>query len=109
MHAYNKSRIFIDPFFIMQMTVTWTSGYALDEAFPLVEWGLKGETQIQSPAGTLRIDQSSMCGIVLFIYLWLPHNAYSHFQLQVDPFYALFSRKLLVMTEVLHYSFFFPN
>ncbi|KAB1217429.1 putative inactive purple acid phosphatase 27 [Morella rubra] len=57
------------------MTVTWTSGYALDEAFPLVEWGLKGETQIQSPAGTLRIDQSSMC-VQLKGFLMLWHNMF---------------------------------
>ncbi|KAM3752007.1 hypothetical protein ACB098_04G155400 [Castanea mollissima] len=44
-----------------EMTVTWTSGYSIDEAVPLVEWG-KGETQTQSPAGTLTIDQNSMCG-----------------------------------------------
>ncbi|KAK4569024.1 hypothetical protein RGQ29_004432 [Quercus rubra] len=43
------------------MTVTWTSGYSIDEAVPFVEWG-KGETQTQSPAGTLTIDQNSMCG-----------------------------------------------
>ncbi|XP_062168602.1 probable inactive purple acid phosphatase 27 [Alnus glutinosa] len=45
-----------------EMTVTWTSGYAIDEAVPLVEWGLKGETQTRSPAGTLTVDQNSMCG-----------------------------------------------
>ncbi|CAL5441493.1 unnamed protein product [Camellia sinensis] len=44
------------------MTVTWTSGYNIDEAVPLVEWGFKGGNQIRSPAGTLRIHQSSMCG-----------------------------------------------
>jgi hypothetical protein len=52
----------------MQMTVTWTSGYAIDEAVPLLEWGLKGETQTRSPAGTLTVDQNSMCGIIHFIY-----------------------------------------
>ncbi|KAH0975315.1 hypothetical protein GBA52_017214 [Prunus armeniaca] len=36
-----------------EMTVTWTSGYNIIEAVPFVEWGLKGEAQIQSPAGTL--------------------------------------------------------
>ncbi|XP_062169234.1 nucleotide pyrophosphatase/phosphodiesterase-like [Alnus glutinosa] len=45
-----------------EMTVTWTSGYAIDEAVPLVQWGLKGETQTRSPAGTLTVDQNSMCG-----------------------------------------------
>ena len=37
------------------MTVTWTSGYNIDEAVPFVEWGLKGEDQVRSPAGTFNI------------------------------------------------------
>lgn len=45
-----------------EMTVTWTSGYDLKEAVPFVEWGLKGENQVRSPAGTLTIDRNSMCG-----------------------------------------------
>jgi len=44
------------------MTVTWTSGYGIDEAFPVVEWGLQGKDKIISPAGTLTFDRSSMCG-----------------------------------------------
>ena len=46
----------------VQMTVTWSSGYSIDEAVPFVEWGLKGETNMRSPAGTLTIEQNSMCG-----------------------------------------------
>lgn len=61
-------------FYNMQMTVTWTSGYSIDEAVPFVEWG-KGETQTQSPAGTLTIDQNSMCGMIHFIYAWLHNTA----------------------------------
>lgn len=47
-----------------EMTVTWTSGYSIDEATPLVEWGLMGQRQRQrqSPAGTLTFQRSSMCG-----------------------------------------------
>ncbi|KAM3704205.1 hypothetical protein ACJW31_04G158000 [Castanea mollissima] len=45
-----------------EMTVTWTSGYCIDEAVPFVEWGLHGETHMRSPAGTLTIEQNSMCG-----------------------------------------------
>uniref|UniRef100_A0A2N9IEV5 Purple acid phosphatase n=1 Tax=Fagus sylvatica TaxID=28930 RepID=A0A2N9IEV5_FAGSY len=45
-----------------EMTVTWTSGYNINEAVPFIEWGLKGQIQTQSPAGTLTIDQNSMCG-----------------------------------------------
>lgn len=47
----------------LQMTVTWTSGYNIIEAVPFVEWGLKGEAQIQSPAGTLTFHRESMCGM----------------------------------------------
>lgn len=45
-----------------EMTVTWTSGYEIDEAFPVVEWGLQGKDRIISPAGTLTFDRSSLCG-----------------------------------------------
>ncbi|XP_020525527.1 probable inactive purple acid phosphatase 27 isoform X2 [Amborella trichopoda] len=45
-----------------EMTVTWTSGYSIYEAVPLVEWGLKGDSQIRSPAGTLTFTRNSMCG-----------------------------------------------
>ncbi|XP_054807002.1 probable inactive purple acid phosphatase 27 [Prosopis cineraria] len=45
-----------------EMTVTWTSGYNIDEAVPFVEWGLKGESQTQSPASTLTFNRGSMCG-----------------------------------------------
>ncbi|KAK8306549.1 hypothetical protein V6Z11_D03G134900 [Gossypium hirsutum] len=44
------------------MTVTWTSGYDIDEAVPFVEWGRKGDLQVRSPAGTLTFKQNSMCG-----------------------------------------------
>ncbi|PRQ16989.1 putative phosphodiesterase I [Rosa chinensis] len=46
-----------------EMTVTWTSGYNIDEAVPLVEyWGIKGESQTSSPAGTLTFTRETMCG-----------------------------------------------
>ncbi|XP_030938552.1 probable inactive purple acid phosphatase 27 [Quercus lobata] len=45
-----------------EMTVTWTSGYNINEAVPFVEWGLKGESQTQSPAGTLTFSRNAMCG-----------------------------------------------
>lgn len=45
------------------MTVTWTSGYDIDEAVPFVEWGRKGDLQVRSPAGTLTFKQNSMCGM----------------------------------------------
>jgi hypothetical protein len=60
--------------YVMQMTVTWTSGYNINEAVPFVEWGLKGQIQTQSPAGTLTIDQNSMCGTIHFHLLMIaPH------------------------------------
>lgn len=45
------------------MTVTWTSGYNIDEAVPFVEWGWKGQEQKRSPAGTLTFHRNSMCGM----------------------------------------------
>ncbi|CAH9077286.1 unnamed protein product [Cuscuta epithymum] len=46
-----------------EMTVTWTSGYNIDEAVALVEWGLKSQRlRRQSPAGTLTFDRNSLCG-----------------------------------------------
>ncbi|XP_077250332.1 putative inactive purple acid phosphatase 27 [Tasmannia lanceolata] len=45
-----------------EMTVTWTSGYDITEAVPFVEWGLKGEPQMRSPAGTLTFSRQAMCG-----------------------------------------------
>ncbi|OIT04744.1 PREDICTED: nucleotide pyrophosphatase/phosphodiesterase-like [Nicotiana attenuata] len=44
------------------MTVTWTSGYNIDEAVPFVEWGWKGQATQRSPAGTLTFHRNSMCG-----------------------------------------------
>ncbi|KAL0329422.1 UNVERIFIED_CONTAM: putative inactive purple acid phosphatase 27 [Sesamum radiatum] len=45
-----------------EMTVTWTSGYNIDEAVPFVEWGSKGHHKTRSPAGTLTFHRNSMCG-----------------------------------------------
>ncbi|KAJ4961969.1 hypothetical protein NE237_021879 [Protea cynaroides] len=45
-----------------EMTVTWTSGYGLNESEPFVEWGRQGETQIRSPAVTLTFTRESLCG-----------------------------------------------
>ncbi|KAJ0096144.1 hypothetical protein Patl1_16680 [Pistacia atlantica] len=45
-----------------EMTVTWTSGYGINEAEPFVEWAPKGGDPMRSPAGTLTFDRSSMCG-----------------------------------------------
>lgn len=45
-----------------EMTVTWTSGYSIEEAIPFVEWSIQGGAEMRSPAGTLTFSQSSMCG-----------------------------------------------
>ncbi|XP_043705691.1 probable inactive purple acid phosphatase 1 isoform X3 [Telopea speciosissima] len=45
-----------------EMTVTWTSGYGINEAEPFVEWGPLGGNQMRSPAGTLTFNRNSMCG-----------------------------------------------
>ncbi|XP_010258053.1 PREDICTED: probable inactive purple acid phosphatase 1 [Nelumbo nucifera] len=45
-----------------EMTVTWTSGYSINEAEPFVEWGKQGGDQMRSPAGTLTFNRNSMCG-----------------------------------------------
>lgn len=57
-------------FLDLQMTVTWTSGYNIDEAVPFVEWGFTGDLQSRSPAATLTFNQMSMCGMSQFISLW---------------------------------------
>ncbi|KAL6186756.1 hypothetical protein ACLB2K_042875 [Fragaria x ananassa] len=45
-----------------EMTVTWTSGYGIDEAEPFVVWGPRGE-RLRSPAVTQTFDRHSMCGL----------------------------------------------
>ncbi|KAL9996409.1 putative phosphodiesterase I [Helianthus debilis subsp. tardiflorus] len=44
-----------------EMTVTWTSGYNINEATPVVSWGVIGERAMLSPAGTRTFHQNSMC------------------------------------------------
>ncbi len=47
----------------MQITVTWTSGYGLDEAVPLVLWGPEdNKSQFTSPASTLTYIRKDLCG-----------------------------------------------
>lgn len=45
------------------MTITWTSGYGINEAEPFVEWGPQRGEQRRSPAGTLTFDRTAMCGV----------------------------------------------
>eukprot|EP00249_Psilotum_nudum_P020505 c27734_g1_i1 orf=510-1811(+) len=45
------------------MTVTWTSGYGIDDAMPIVQWGPEWkDDQFISPAGTLTYGRDDMCG-----------------------------------------------
>ncbi|EOA14530.1 hypothetical protein CARUB_v10027762mg [Capsella rubella] len=46
-----------------EMSVTWTSGYNIDEAVPFVEWSRKGAQSRRSPAGTLTFTRNSMCDL----------------------------------------------
>lgn len=47
-----------------EMTVTWTSGYDISEAYPFVEWGMVGSSAqpTRTPAGSLTFNRGSMCG-----------------------------------------------
>ncbi|XBI82468.1 hypothetical protein VPH35_091150 [Triticum aestivum] len=46
-----------------EMAVTWTSGYNIGEAYPFVEWRMKGEeTSKRTPAGTLTFTRGHLCG-----------------------------------------------
>ncbi|KAH9622245.1 hypothetical protein KSS87_021328 [Heliosperma pusillum] len=45
-----------------EMTVTWTSGYNVNEAIPFVEWGIVGADTKQTPAGTLTFKRNDVCG-----------------------------------------------
>ncbi|KAG6429787.1 hypothetical protein SASPL_107840 [Salvia splendens] len=45
-----------------EMTITWTSGYAIEGAQPFVQWGPKGGPRFRALAVTLTFDRSSMCG-----------------------------------------------
>jgi hypothetical protein len=45
------------------MTVTWTSGYDINEAYPFVEWGIKWSPPVRTAAGTVTFDRDSICGM----------------------------------------------
>ncbi|KAG0503082.1 hypothetical protein HPP92_003154 [Vanilla planifolia] len=53
-----------------EMTVTWTSGYSINEAVPFVEWGPKGGLQTRAPAGTLSFSRTDMCGSPARTFGW---------------------------------------
>ncbi|XP_020276457.1 probable inactive purple acid phosphatase 27 [Asparagus officinalis] len=60
-----------------EMTVTWTSGYDIDEAAPFVEWGPKNGPKTRSPAGTLTFSRNDMCGSPARTFGWR-HPGYIH-------------------------------
>ncbi|XP_021847584.1 nucleotide pyrophosphatase/phosphodiesterase [Spinacia oleracea] len=45
-----------------EMTVTWTSGYNIDEAVPFVQWGPPDLIPKRAPAGTLTYTRKTLCG-----------------------------------------------
>ncbi|BBN00519.1 acid phosphatase type 7 [Marchantia polymorpha subsp. ruderalis] len=46
-----------------EISVTWTSGYSIEEATPLVVWGiLNGDTNHTTPASTLTFTREDICG-----------------------------------------------
>ncbi|VVB00021.1 unnamed protein product [Arabis nemorensis] len=47
-----------------EMTVTWTSGYNINEAIPFIEWSAKGLASRRSPAGTITFSRNSMCDVM---------------------------------------------
>ena len=81
---------------IMQMAVTWTSGYNIIDAVPFVEWGFKGESQTQSPAGTLTFHRNAMCGMIYVLFLLSYYGDFNH---QCNPLFlrkAFFSSPCLI-------------
>jgi hypothetical protein len=46
------------------MTVTWTSGYSVAEAYPFVEWGMKGSPTVHAAAETTTFGREKLCGTV---------------------------------------------
>ena len=89
---YIRTHIFLKYCYaIMQMAVTWTSGYNIIDAVPFVEWGFKGESQTQSPAGTLTFHREAMCGMIYVLFLLSYYGDFNH---QCNP---LFLRKALLL------------
>ncbi|KAL0903670.1 hypothetical protein M5K25_028068 [Dendrobium thyrsiflorum] len=60
-----------------EMTITWTSGYNIDESLPFVEWGPNDGHQTRSPAGTLTFNRNDMCGSPARTFGWR-HPGYIH-------------------------------
>jgi hypothetical protein len=56
------------------MTVTWTSGYGVGEAYPFVEWGMKGSNPVRAAADTTTFGREKLCGTV-------PTNCYRNLHL----------------------------
>ncbi|XP_042378596.1 nucleotide pyrophosphatase/phosphodiesterase-like isoform X1 [Zingiber officinale] len=53
-----------------EMTVTWTSGYDINEAITFVEWGPKWGPITRSPAGTLTFNRGTLCGSPARTFGW---------------------------------------
>nr|CAB3486606.1 unnamed protein product [Digitaria exilis] len=51
-----------------EMTVTWTSGYDITEAYPFVEWGMKWRPAVSTAAVTVTFDRETICGMTTIKY-----------------------------------------
>ena len=60
------------------MTVTWTSGYSVGEAYPFVEWGMKGSPPVRTAAATVTFGRERLCGM-------MPMKHFSFFCNAFDP------------------------
>ncbi|KAM0859175.1 hypothetical protein ACQ4PT_047376 [Festuca glaucescens] len=64
-----------------EMTVTWTSGYDISEAYPFVEWGVVTSgsgNPTRTPAGTLTFNRGSMCGTRASADGWVERPGFIH-------------------------------
>ncbi|XP_057251117.1 probable inactive purple acid phosphatase 27 isoform X2 [Beta vulgaris subsp. vulgaris] len=60
-----------------EMTVTWTSGYNIDEAVAFVEWGPRDAIPKRTPAGTLTYTRNTLCGAPARTVGWR-HPGFTH-------------------------------
>ncbi|CAN8325822.1 unnamed protein product [Cochlearia groenlandica] len=55
-----------------EMTVTWTSGYSINEAVPFIEWSSKGFPSKRTPAGTITFNRNTVCENAFDVYIGDP-------------------------------------
>jgi hypothetical protein len=74
------------------MTVTWTSGYDINEAYPFVEWGIKWSPPVRTAAGTVTFDRDSICGMA---YMNILSSSTEKKRLLREKYKIIFLRYLL--------------